>query len=111
MLSLSTEELWFTDWEFGGPPWGNRQDYEKWSPSRFASQFKTPMLVIDGEQDFRVPYNEGLQAFTALRRQNIPARLLVFPDEGHWITRAQNQVRWYQEVQGWLARYLAPPTP
>ncbi len=107
----ATEELWFTDWEFGGPPWVNRADYEKWSPHRFAAQFKTPMLVIDGEQDFRVPYTEGLQAFTALRRQGVAARLLVFPDEGHWISRPQNQLRWWSEVQGWLGKYLAPPTP
>jgi dipeptidyl aminopeptidase/acylaminoacyl peptidase len=102
----STEELWFPEREFGGAPWATRADYEKWSPSRFAAQFKTPMMVIDGEQDFRVPYTEGLQAFTALRRQGVPARLLIFPDEGHWITRPQNQLRWYGEVQGWLAKYL-----
>jgi dipeptidyl aminopeptidase/acylaminoacyl peptidase len=106
----STEELWFPEWEFGGPPWVNRADYEKWSPNRFAARFKTPMLVIDGEQDFRVPYTEGLQLFTALRRQSVPARLLVFPDEGHWITRPQNQLKWYDEVQAWLGRYLGPTT-
>ena len=102
----ATEELWFTEREFGGAPWATREDYETWSPSRFAGQFRTPMMVIDGEQDFRVPYTEGLQAFTALRRQGIPSRLLIFPDEGHWITRPQNQLKWYGEVQGWLAKYL-----
>jgi dipeptidyl aminopeptidase/acylaminoacyl peptidase len=108
----ATEELWFTDWEFGGAPWVSRADYERWSPHRFAAQFKTPMLVIDGEQDFRVPYTEGLQAFTALRRQGIPARLLIFPDEGHWVTKAQNQLTWYREVQEWLGKYLnGVPTP
>ncbi|MBI4503525.1 MAG: S9 family peptidase [Gemmatimonadetes bacterium] len=107
-MSGATEELWFPEWEFGGVPWANRQDYERWSPQRFAAQFRTPMLVINGEQDFRVPYTEGLQAFTALRRQGIAARLLVFPDEGHWISRPQNQLKWWTEVQGWLARYLNP---
>jgi dipeptidyl aminopeptidase/acylaminoacyl peptidase len=107
-----TEELWFPEWEFGGPPWSSKADYLKWSPHRFAAQFKTPMLVIHGEQDYRIPYTEGLQTFTALRRQNVPARLLVFPDEGHWITRPQNQLKWYDEVQAWLGKYLGPaPTP
>jgi len=107
-----TEELWFPEWEFGGPPWSSKADYMKWSPHRFAAQFKTPMLVIHGEQDYRIPYTEGLQTFTALRRQNVPARLLVFPDEGHWITRPQNQLRWYDEVHGCLGLYLGPtPTP
>lgn len=107
----STEELWFVEWEFGGAYWANRGDYEKWSPHRFASQFKTPMLVIHGEQDFRVPYAEGLQAFTALRRQGVPSRMVVFPDEGHWISRPQNQLRWWGEVHSWLGKYLAAPTP
>lgn len=107
----STEELWFVEWDLGGAYWANRTDYEKWSPHRFASQFKTPMLVIHGEQDFRVPYTEGLQAYTALRRQGVASRLLVFPDEGHWISRPQNQLKWWTEVQGWLGKYLNPPTP
>ena len=107
----ATEELWFTEWEFGGPMWGSQADYQKWSPHRFAGQFKTPMLVIHGEQDFRVPYTEGLQVFTALRRQGVPARLLMFPDEGHWISRPQNQVRWNTEVRDWLGKYLQVPVP
>lgn len=102
----ATEELWFPEWEFGGPPWQNRTWYDRWSPSRYADAFATPTLVIHGALDFRVPYTQGLSMFTALRRQGVPARLVFFPDEGHWISKPQNQKAWWEEVQGWLARYL-----
>lgn len=104
----ATEELWFTDWEFGGPYWVNRSDYERYSPHRFAQNFRTPTLVIHGALDYRVPDTEGLQMFTALQRQNVPSRLLYFPDEGHWISRPQNQLVWWGTIHEWLARYLAP---
>jgi dipeptidyl aminopeptidase/acylaminoacyl peptidase len=102
----ATEELWFPEWEFGGPPWENRTYYDQWSPHRFVQNFRTPTLVIHGALDFRVPDTEGLQMFTALRRQGVPARLVYFPDEGHWIGKPQNQRVWWSEVQAWLARYL-----
>lgn len=105
----ATEELWFTDWDFGGPYWQNRGDYERWSPHRFAQNFRTPTLVIHGALDYRVPEAEGMQMFTALQRQNVPSRLLYFPDEGHWIGRPQNQLVWWNTVQEWLARYLGRP--
>ncbi len=105
----ATEELWFTDWEFGGPYWLNRGDYERFSPHRFVQNFRTPTLVIHGALDFRVPETEGMQMFTALQRQNVPSRFLYFPDEGHWIGRPQNQIVWWNEVQAWLARYLQRP--
>ncbi len=101
-----TEELWFPEWEFDGAPWQNRTYYEQWSPHRFARNFATPTLVIHGARDYRVPDAQGLQMFTALRRQGVPARLVYFPDEGHWIGRPQNQLVWWREVHGWLARYL-----
>ena len=104
----STEELWFPEWEFGGPPWQDRTYYEQWSPHRFAQNFQTPTLVIHGALDFRVPDTQGLQMFTALRRQGVPARLLYFPDEGHWIGKPRNQFRWWTEVRAWLRRYLYP---
>ncbi|HWO88654.1 MAG TPA: prolyl oligopeptidase family serine peptidase, partial [Gemmatimonadales bacterium] len=104
----ATEELWFTDWEFGGPFWDNRSDYERFSPHRFAQNFRTPTLVIHGALDYRVPDTEGFQMFTALQRQGVPSRLLYFPDEGHWISRPQNQVVWWNTVHEWLARYLRP---
>jgi dipeptidyl aminopeptidase/acylaminoacyl peptidase len=105
----ATEELWFTDWEFGGPYFRNREDYERFSPHRFAQHFRTPTLVIHGALDYRVPETEGMQLFTALQRQGVPSRFLYFPDEGHWILRPQNQLVWWNTVQEWLARYLGRP--
>jgi len=105
----ATEELWFPEWEFKGVPWQNRDEYEKWSPHRFAAaygKYKTPMLVIHGEQDYRVPYTQGLELFTALQRQGVPSKLLLFPDEGHWINRPQNSRLWYREFLAWLGKYL-----
>ena len=102
----STEELWFPEWEFGAPPWENRTLYEQWSPHRFAQNFQTPTLVIHGALDYRVPDTQGLEMFTALRRQSVPARLVHFPDEGHFIGRPQNQRVWWTEIHEWLARHL-----
>ena len=86
-----TEELWFPLWEFGGTPWDKPEDYAKWSPSNYAKDFHTPTLVVHGEQDFRVPYTQGLQLFTALQMQKVPSKLLLFPDEGHWVIKAAEQ--------------------
>jgi dipeptidyl aminopeptidase/acylaminoacyl peptidase len=102
----ATEELWFTDWEFKGTPWTNKAMYERWSPHNFVRNFKTPMLVIHGELDYRVPIGEGLQVFTALQRMNVPSKLLIFPDEGHWVLKPQNSQLWHHTVLGWLDKYL-----
>ena len=107
----ATEELWFPEHEFGGTPWTNPAGYQKFSPHVYAGdfgKFKTPTLVIAGEQDYRVPYTQSLEFFTALQRQGVPSRLVLFPDEGHWINKPQNSSVWYREFLGWLARYLAP---
>jgi dipeptidyl aminopeptidase/acylaminoacyl peptidase len=104
----ATEELWFTDWEFKGTPWDNPEMYARWSPSMFVKNFKTPMLVVHGELDYRVPVGEGLQLFTALQRRGVESKLLYFPDEGHWILKPQNSVLWYNTVSDWFARYLKP---
>jgi dipeptidyl aminopeptidase/acylaminoacyl peptidase len=109
-MAGATEELWFTDWEFGGPYWLSRTDYERFSPHRFVQNFHTPTLVIHGALDYRVPETEGMQLFTALQRQNVPSRFLYFPDEGHWIGKPQNQLVWWNAVQEWLSRYLGRPT-
>ena len=101
----STEELWFPDWEFGGPPWESPEFYLRASPNRFVTRFKTPTLVIHGEKDYRVPLEQGLSMFTALQLRGVPSRLLVFPDENHWVLKPANSVRWYQEVLGWLDRW------
>lgn len=103
-----TEELWFPEWEFKGTPWDKPELYEKWSPHRFAKNFKTPTLVIHGELDYRVPVGEGLQLFTYLQRQGIESKLVVFPDEGHWILKPANSQFWYTTVLEWLDAHLKP---
>ena len=102
----ATEELWFTEWEFKGTPWTNPDMYSKWSPHLFVKNFKTPMLVVHGELDYRVPVGEGLQLFTALQRQGVESKLLYFPDEGHWILKPRNSELWYNTVLGWFDTYL-----
>lgn len=105
----ATEELWFVEHDLKGTPWTNPASYAKWSPSTHADQlgrFRTPMLVIDGELDFRVPYTQDLELFTALQRQGVPSKLIMFPDEGHWVLKPQNSKLWYHEFLGWLATYL-----
>jgi dipeptidyl aminopeptidase/acylaminoacyl peptidase len=101
----STEELWFVEWEFKGPFWEQPELYARWDPKRFVKAFKTPTLVVHGELDYRVPLEQGLALFTALQRRGVPSRLLVFPDENHWVLKPANAVRWYEEVIGWLARW------
>jgi dipeptidyl aminopeptidase/acylaminoacyl peptidase len=102
----ATEELWFTDWEFKGTPWTNPAMYALWSPSKFVKNFKTPILVIHSELDYRVPFGEGLQLFTAAQRMGVDSKLLMFPDEGHWVLKPQNSQLWYHTVQDWMDKYL-----
>jgi dipeptidyl aminopeptidase/acylaminoacyl peptidase len=104
----ATEELWFTDWEFKGTPWDNPEMYARWSPNMFVKNFKTPLLVVHGELDYRVPVTEGLQLFTALQRMNVESKLLYFPDEGHWILKPQNSELWYNTVLDWFGKHLKP---
>lgn len=100
-----TEELWFPRWEFQGDPWSS-QSYDRFSPSRFADRIKTPMLVISNERDYRVPLGQGMQLFTSLQVRKIPSRLLIFPDENHWVLKPTNSRLWYAVVLDWLHRYL-----
>ncbi len=102
----ATEELWFPDWEFKGTPWTNPAMYARWSPNKFVRNFKTPILIIHSELDYRVPFGEGLQLFTAAQRMGIDSKLLVFPDEGHWVLKPQNSELWYHTVLDWLDKYL-----
>jgi dipeptidyl aminopeptidase/acylaminoacyl peptidase len=105
----ATEELWFEEWENGGPPWGkDRTSYEKFSPHRYAQNFKTPNLIIHNDLDFRVPVGEGLQLFSTLQRLGVPSRMINFPDEGHWVLKPANSAYWHKEVFAWLKKY-APP--
>jgi len=102
----TTEELWFAEWEFGDQPWTNREGYRKWSPHLFASQFKTPTLVVHGQLDYRLDVSEGFQLFTTLQRLKVPSKMLYFPDEGHWVLKPQNSQLWYKTVNGWVDSYL-----
>jgi len=104
-----TEELWFPLWEFRNTPWGDPEMYAKWSPSFYAKEFRTPTLVIHGELDFRVPFGQGLQLFTAVKMNKVPAKLLVFPDEGHWIQKPQNSLLWYRTFLDWIGEWTKPP--
>ena len=107
----STEELWFPEWEFKGPPWQNRELYQQLSPSSYAQNFKTPTLVVQGELDFRVPVEQGLGMFTALQRRGIESRLLYFPDEGHWVLKPRNSQLWYHTVLDWIDAHSKPGRP
>ena len=98
--------MWFPEWEFGGTPWDNPREYDKWSPSTYAANFKTPMLIVHGENDFRVPNTQGFQVFTALQRQGVPSRLLYFPDEDHFVRKPQNAELWWKTIHDWFAAYL-----
>jgi dipeptidyl aminopeptidase/acylaminoacyl peptidase len=98
----TTEELWFNEWEFGGTPYKNPELYKKWSPMEFAQKFKTPTLVIHGQQDFRLDVSEGFQLFTALQRQGVKSKMLYFPDEFHFVAKPQNSELWYKTVLDWI---------
>jgi dipeptidyl aminopeptidase/acylaminoacyl peptidase len=107
-MAATTEELWFTEWEFGGPAHtpAAQEQLRRASPHRFADRVKTPTLVITNELDFRVPVDQGLQLFTTLRRRGIPSELLVFPSEGHWVLSAKNSRYWHEQTFAWLHRWL-----
>ncbi|EAT10068.1 S9 family peptidase [Sphingobium sp. 10 DY56-G10] len=106
-MAYETEELWFDEWEHGGPYFEVPQEFEKWNPVNHVAQWKMPMLVVTGEKDFRIPYTQGLAAFTALQRRDIPSKLLVFPDENHWVLKPKNSLQWYGEALGWLDKWTA----
>lgn len=102
----TTEEVWFDEWEHG-IPW-ETPDFDKFSPHKYAANFKTPMLVIHNELDYRVPLNEGQQLFTTLQRKGIASKFLYFPDEGHWVLKPGNSELWHKTIFEWLNGYLKP---
>ena len=102
----TTEELWFNEWEFKGPPYTNRELYRKWSPHLSATNFKTPTLVIHGQRDYRLDVSEGFQLFTTLQRLGVPSKMLYFPDEGHWVLKPQNSRLWYKTVNHWVDQWV-----
>ena len=106
MAYYDTEELWFPEWEHGGTPWDPKATYEKHNPIDFVKSWKTPTLVIHGQKDYRVVYAHGLSTFTALQRKGIPSKLLIFPDENHWVLKPANSIQWHDTVLGWLAEWL-----
>lgn len=109
-MAYETEELWFSEWEFGGPYYQPEAAaaYERWNPVNFVQNWRTPMLIFHGERDFRIPYSQALGVFNAAQRRDIPSRLVIFPDENHWVLKPQNSIQWYREVHAWLDHYLRP---
>jgi dipeptidyl aminopeptidase/acylaminoacyl peptidase len=101
----ATEELYFAETEFGGPPWASDQ-YKKWSPAAFANDFATPELIVHGERDFRVPVEQGYLMFSLLQRKGVPSKLIVFPDENHWVLKPGDSRLWYAEMIDWFHRWL-----
>jgi dipeptidyl aminopeptidase/acylaminoacyl peptidase len=105
-MYYSTEELWFPEWELGGPYFQAPKEHEKHNPALHVDKWKTPMLVVHGGLDYRVPDTQGIATFTALQRRGIPSRLLYFPDENHWVLKPANSALWHDTVLGWLDRWL-----
>ncbi|MDH7514666.1 MAG: S9 family peptidase [Bacteroidota bacterium] len=105
----STEELWFVNWENGGPYWdpAAKPIYDRHSPHRYAQNWDTPILIITGEKDFRVPYTQSLEAFTVAQVKGIPSKLLIYPDENHWVLKPQEQILWFREFFEFLGTYCA----
>lgn len=103
----STEELWFPIWELKGTPWSNPTLYHKWSPSSYVQNFKTPMLVIHSQNDFRLDVSQGFQLFTALQMQGVPSEMLYFPNEYHFVVKPQDSKLWYHTVLNWIGKYIA----
>ena len=101
----TTEEIWFMNWEFGGPPWKKRDVYRKWSPHQYAQNFKTPTLVVHGQNDFRLDVSQGFDLFTTLQILKVPSKMLYFSDEGHWVLKPQNSQLWYKTVNDWVDQW------
>ena len=106
MAYFDTEELWFPEWDHMGTPWDNPTGYEEQNPLRFVGNWRTPMLVIHGELDFRIPVSQGLATFNALQRRGIASKFLYFPDENHWVLKPHNSIQWHETVLAWLDQWL-----
>ncbi|KAI1661443.1 dipeptidyl peptidase [Daldinia decipiens] len=110
MSNWSTEELFFPSHDFGGTLWENRDGYARWDPAASAANWATPQLVIHSELDYRLPISEGLAAFNTLQTHNIPSRILIFPDENHWVLKPENSLVWHKEVLGWINKWTGLDT-
>ncbi len=104
-MYYSTEELWFPEWEFGGPEYLNPAGYAKHNPVDYVARWKTPTLVVHGQLDYRVPLSQGLAVFTALQRHGVPSELLYFPDENHWVLKPSDSIQWYDTALAWMNRW------
>jgi dipeptidyl aminopeptidase/acylaminoacyl peptidase len=104
----TTEELWFPNWEFKGPPSQQRELYRKWSPHEYAKNFRTPTLVVHGQLDYRLDVSNGFDLFTTLQSMKVPSKMLYFPDEGHWVLKPQNSRLWYKTVNDWVDQWCSP---
>ena len=104
-FAFSTEELWFDQWDHGGP-WWKRADAEKWNPINHIDKWKTPTLFVHGEKDFRIPYTQSIMPFTYAQEKGIKSKLLIFPDENHWVLKAKNSIQWHKTVFEWLGDHL-----
>ncbi|QNL21623.1 S9 family peptidase [Hyphobacterium sp. CCMP332] len=104
----STEEMFFANWDIGGPYWQDefKEEYKKHSPHRYVENWNTPIMVIHGALDFRVPLNQGMEAFQVAQLKGIPSKFLYFPDEGHWVLKPQNGLVWHREFFSWLDKWL-----
>ena len=107
----TTEELWFANWDIGGAYWDkdNREaknSYREFSPSNYVQQWNTPIMIIQGGKDFRVPIEQGLQAYQAAQLQGIKSRFMLFPEENHWVLKPQNGLIWQREFYKWLKETL-----
>ena len=109
IMYFATEELWFPEWEHGGAYWESPEGYERHNPALYVDRWRTPMMVIQGGLDFRVPLEQGIGAFTALQRQGVPSKFLYFPDENHWVLKPANSIQWHETVIGWLDRWTGTP--
>ncbi|KAI8965948.1 dipeptidyl peptidase [Daldinia sp. FL1419] len=110
MSNWSTEELFFPSHDFGGTLWENRDGYARWDPAAFAANWATPQLVIHSELDYRLPISEGLAAFNTLQTRGVPSRILIFPDENHWVLKPENSLVWHKEVLGWINKWTGLDT-
>jgi dipeptidyl aminopeptidase/acylaminoacyl peptidase len=108
MMYYATEELWFPEWEQGGTYWTASESFERHNPAQHVDKWQTPMLVVHGANDYRIPDTQAMATFTALQRKGVASEFLYFPDENHWVLRPSNSIQWHEEVHDWLDRWLAP---
>ena len=111
MMGFSTEELWFSEWEHGGPghtPWDDPAAYERFNPADHVKDWTKPQLIIHSAKDYRIPLEQGLGAFTALQRRGVESQFLTFPDENHWVLKPADSLLWHRTVEAWLDAHLKP---